>query len=271
MNYYKQYRIAAVAAVLLVAATGCGTHHVSRDISPEGRAGEVVFPSPDNIVLKEGTFPNVDNLRQIGPGVTKDQLYYLLGRPHFHEAHGAGEWDYLFHFRKGNDIVTCQYKVIFDEDKRGQTFHWAPESCAEMLSVAEAAPAAEPAVTRFDLSADALFAFARGGEQDILPGGREQIVAIAAKLKQAKASQVTVIGHTDRVGSEQANLALSQMRAQTVRDVLVREGVSASAVSAMGKGEFEPVKQCEDSLARSELVGCLQPNRRVEIMAIGMQ
>ena len=168
MKYSKQFGIAFVSVILLTTAAGC-TRHVSRDISPEGQAGEVVFPSLDSIVLKEGTFPNVEKLRKIGPEVTKDQLYDLLGRPHFREAHGAREWDYLFHFRKGNETVTCQYKVIFDEQYRGQAFHWAPASCADVLA-ADAIP--DATAKHFNLSGDALFAFARDGEQDILPGGR---------------------------------------------------------------------------------------------------
>ena len=79
-----------------------------------------------------------------------------------------------------------------------------------------------------------------------------------------------VIGHTDRIGSDQSNLALSQRRADTVRAFLVREGVPAAAISATGMGELKPVKQCEDSM-ESELVACLQPNRRVEIVASGME
>lgn len=266
MNNSKQYGIALLSAILLAAAAGC-TRHVSRDISPEGQAGEVVFPSRDTIVLNEGVLPNLDSLRQIGPGVTKDQLYHLLGRPHFREAHGAREWDYLFHFRKGGDIVTCQYKVIFDEQYRGQNFHWAPANCADVLAPADG----DASITRFDLSGDALFAFARHGEQDILPDGRSQLLAIAAQLKRAKASQVTVTGHTDRIGSDQANLALSQRRADTVRQVLIREGISAETVSAIGLGETKPMKQCADALAETELVECLQPNRRVEILAAGLE
>ena len=54
--------------------------------------------------------PNIESLRAVGPGVTKDQLYYLLGRPHFREGYaGVREWDYLFHFRVDGKVVTCQY------------------------------------------------------------------------------------------------------------------------------------------------------------------
>lgn len=260
-------RFALCALIAATALTAC-TRHVSRGIAPDAQADEVVFPSTDRIVLKEGTFPNVANLRQIGPGVTKDQLYDLIGRPHFREGYAAREWDYLFHFRQGAQIVTCQYKVIFDKDYRGQAFHWSPAGCADMLKT-DAPTAGEP--ERFELSTDALFAFGRSDLEDVQPQGREALVAIASQLKEARATIIQVVGHTDRIGSDADNQALSQRRAQTVREFLIQNGVAADGLSAHGVGESEPVKQCPDSLSHSELVACLQPNRRVEVIVMGFQ
>ncbi|TDK28772.1 outer membrane protein assembly factor BamE [Luteimonas aestuarii] len=264
--------VLCTTTALLLAA--CGTRHVSRDITPDGRAGEIVFPDVSRIVLKEGTFPNVDSLRTVGSGVTKDQLYYLLGRPHFREAlYGVREWDYLFHFRTPEGIVTCQYKVIFDTAHRGQSFHWAPASCADMLAKqAPAAVAAPAAETRIELSADALFAFAKSGRGDILDNGRQQLAAIADRLLTARDVQVRVIGHTDRIGSDAANQALSQRRAETVRQFFIDRGISASSITAEGRGEFQPVTTgCSDALARQALVQCLQPDRRVELFVRGIE
>ncbi|MEL1265898.1 OmpA family protein [Pseudoxanthomonas putridarboris] len=272
MSIDHRYTLLPVIACVLALAAGC-TRHVSRDISPQGKAGEVIFPSTDRIVLKEGTFPNVDSLRTVGAGITKDQLYELLGRPHFREGYyGVREWDYLFHFRMpGNGILTCQYKVIFDAEYRGQSFHWAPASCADLLDKDTVAVAAKPQELRFELSGDALFAFDRHAPADILPGGREQVAEIAAKLKEAKATTVQVIGHTDLLGSEVYNQGLSQQRALTIRQLLIGGGVPASAVTAIGAGESQPVKQCDGGLSHGALVACLQPNRRVEIIASGIE
>jgi len=252
----------SVSAALLLSA--CGSRHISRDISPQGVAGEVIFPEPAKIVMKGGTFPNLDDLRLVGPGMSKDQLYQLLGRPHFHEGYaGVREWDYLFHFRKNEQVITCQYKVVYDKAYLAQTFHWAPASCADLL--VEATPVANETEERnFNLSADALFEFAKSGADDILPMGHEELTAIAAKLKDADNVSIKVVGHTDRIGSDAANQLLSQRRAQTVREFLADRGVAASAITAEGRGESEPVKDCEDQ-ARTALIACLAPNRRVEI------
>jgi outer membrane protein OmpA-like peptidoglycan-associated protein len=248
-------------------SAGC-TRHVSRDISPQGQAGEVIFPSADGVVLEGGTFPNIDNLRQIGPGVTKDQLYDLVGKPHFREgAFGVREWDYLFHFRRGDEVTTCQYKVIFDRQYRGQSFHWAPSTCADLLKVAEEEVAAQK---RIELSNEVLFEFGRYAQDDILPGGRAQLVSIVDTLESAETGEVRVIGHADRIGAEEDNLLLSQRRADTVRSILVEQGVPSNEITSQGRGESEPVKQCNDGLGHSTLVACLQPNRRVEIVANGV-
>lgn len=248
------------------ASTGC-TRHVSRDIADDGTSSEVVFPTTDRIVLEEGTFPNQDNLRQIGPGVTKDQLYDLIGRPHFREGFAAREWDYLFHFREDDKVVTCQYKVIFDREYRGRSFHWSPAGCADLLKERRADTPA-PVARRYSLSADALFAFGRADAADLLPGGREEIARIASELQTENANApIRVTGHTDEIGSEQANRTLSQRRADTVRQLLIEGGVRADQIVADGRGESEPIRQCAASLPRAARIECLQPNRRVEIAA----
>lgn len=264
------YGLCIVSALLL---TACGTRHVSKDITPEGRAGAVVFPDPDRIVLKGGTFPNLEDLRAIGPGVTKDQLYQALGRPHFREGlFGVREWDYLFHVRTDTGTTTCQYKVIFDDEQRGQSFHWAPASCADLVAARTqpAAAAMAPGASRFDVQTDTLFAFARYGRGDILPHGEAELAALGARLAAARRANVRVVGHTDRIGGEQANQRLSERRAATVRTVLVEHGVPAASIASEGRGKSQPVtRDCADGMARAALIECLKPDRRVEILVTG--
>lgn len=269
----KQIKAAgtALAIAALLSLAGCGTSTVSKNISDDGRAGEVVFPDiAKDAWLKEGTFPNLDNLRRIAPGVTKDQLYDLVGRPHFRESlFGVREWDYIFNFRVPGGVKTCQFKVIYDTALRAQSFHWLPANCAELLKVAS--PTVEriaektPMPQRVELSADALFAFGRSGPADLLPQGRRELDALAAGLRGAReTSRIRITGHTDRLGSASFNEELSLARATTVRDHLVQAGVPARGMQVQGKGETEPKVQCEQK-KREELIACLAPNRRVEI------
>lgn len=281
MNVRTTLALTTIMAITL--ATGC-TRHISRDISDQGAAGEVVFPATDRLVLKEGTFPTLEALTQIGPGITKDQLYALLGRPHFREGFRAREWDYLFHFRNGNQITTCQFKVLFDGDYQGQSFHWSPETCRRPAAAAPAAavPTSTTPVAptrgapvaqerRFELSGDALFAFGRHGTADIMKRGRGELDAIALQLMAANPASIRIVGHTDYIGDALGNQTLSQRRADTVRAYLAAKGVRAEAMSAVGLGEGQPTKQCAANQPRAALIECLQPNRRVEIFAGGMR
>lgn len=113
---------------VLAALAGCAT-------IGSGVDSDVVFPDIEKSAWqKEGTFPNLDNLRAIEPGLGKDQLRALVGSPHFQEGlFGVREWDYVFHFRSGagNAFVTCQYKVLFDRDAHARSFYWSPQACAE--------------------------------------------------------------------------------------------------------------------------------------------
>ena len=60
-------------------------------------------------------------------------------------------------------------------------------------------------------------------------------------------ARVTVIGRTDRIGSAPANLALSQQRANTVRDALVAAGVPAGVIDTSWTGEATPNAAMDDT------------------------
>ena len=273
-------KIKAVATLIgltaLLALQACGTSTVSKRVAEDGTAGEVVFPLQSDAWFKEGTFPNLDNLRRIAPGVTKDQLYDLVGRPHFSEGLGAvREWDYIFHFRTPTGIKTCQYKAIFDKNMTAQSFYWMPDGCADMLKVATgtlpaertsgAPTAASAPPTRLELSADALFAFDRSGRADLLPPGRQHLDALAERLRAEKGSpRIDIAGHTDRLGSSSYNQRLSLARAETVRDYLVQAGVRGNAIQVRGVGETTPKVHCAQ-VDQHALIACLAPNRRVDI------
>ncbi len=81
----------------------------------------------------------------------------------------------------------------------------------------------------------------------------------AGVYKTKGSARITATGHTDRSGPESYNMALSLRRANTVKDALVREGVPATAISVIGKGESQPLVQTADGVREPQ-------NRRVEIV-----
>lgn len=131
------------SSVLALAMAACGTSHLSRGITPEGWVnGDVIHPDKSSATLKEGIFPNAGSLRLVGSGATKDQVYALLGRPHFREGvFGVREWDYIFNFRgTGSQVATCQYKIVFSKEERAASFFPYPEACAPALEDFEVTP-----------------------------------------------------------------------------------------------------------------------------------
>jgi len=86
------------------------------------------------------------------------------------------------------------------------------------------------------------------------------IVKEAARVaKSGQSAKVTCTGHTDTVGPARYNMALSLRRASAVKDALVREGVPATTISVLGRGE--------ESLLVPTKEGVREPqNRRVEIL-----
>ena len=125
---------------------------------------------------------------------------------------------------------------------------------------------------RITLDMDALFRFDKAGAADMLPQGVEKIRALAARLKQGyvQIDTLSVTGHTDRLGTDSYNQALSERRALTVKQLLREQGI-ANVISAYGKGKAEPVAACEKVMPRAALIACLQPNRRVEIELTGIK
>jgi OOP family OmpA-OmpF porin len=115
------------------------------------------------------------------------------------------------------------------------------------------------------LSADALFPFDRGDVSDIRPAGWADLSEIAAQLRAHPFSHVEVRGYTDRLGSDAYNLDLSRRRAEAVKAVLIHQGVPPQKIRADGLGSQDPVTQCGHT-DNADLVHCLQPDRRVEII-----
>ena len=97
------------------------------------------------------------------------------------------------------------------------------------------------------------------GEATLDFEGVRTVALAAEQYRETGAAQIDVIGHTDTVGSAESNRALSQQRAQTVADELMRQGVPATAIATIGRGE--------DDLLVATADGVDEPrNRRVEII-----
>lgn len=100
------------------------------------------------------------------------------------------------------------------------------------------------------------------GKYTLKPGAREKLAKVAGILLSYPGLNIEVGGYTDNVGGDSMNQTLSENRAGSVRDYLVKEGVLTSSVSARGFGNSLPVATNENSAGR-------QQNRRVELLVSG--
>lgn len=237
------------------------------------------FPDMAQAKWQQGSFPSLEALRNMNTGMGKDQVRDLLSWPHFSEGlGGVREWNYIFHFRtgKGAEFITCQYMVRFNDDVLTNGMYWKNPDCALLVNPPTVRPLPAAAVApvpvqKATLGADGLFRFDGDKISDLLPEGKQKIETLASEIKRnfQSINYVLITGHTDRLGSEAYNEPLSLARANTVRDLMVQQGIDRKAIRTASMGKRQPVVNCPGTQTTPQLVSCLQPNRRVEIEVSG--
>ena len=96
----------------------------------------------------------------------------------------------------------------------------------------------------------------------ILPQSEQAMSDLATFLLENPTVTIHITGHTDAVGTDEANQILSEGRANAVRQNLIDRGVAPERMTAEGKGEKEPVAPNDTEEGR-------QLNRRVEFVITG--
>lgn len=96
------------------------------------------------------------------------------------------------------------------------------------------------------------------GEDELTAESKKAIEEMFAELAKRPAAEISVIGHTDTVGSIQFNDKLSLQRAERVRQLLMARGIVAGSIAIAGRGERELLIPSQDNVQEPR-------NRRVEI------
>jgi len=99
---------------------------------------------------------------------------------------------------------------------------------------------------------------------DLRPEDKELLSRIAGILMTSHDYTISVNGHTDDVGTDGYNQKLSERRAQSVRDYLVKAGLSPEILSVEGHGKSRPIVAGNTEAARAK-------NRRVELGIVNIQ
>ena len=102
--------------------------------------------------------------------------------------------------------------------------------------------------------------FFNTGEYELLPPSVAELNRVAAIIRQ-QGLPVEISGHTDNVGTDEYNRALSENRANAVRNYLIKLGVRKELLRTHGYGKSKPVASNNTEQGR-------QKNRRVEMKFI---
>lgn len=94
---------------------------------------------------------------------------------------------------------------------------------------------------------------------DIRPESAGTLSSIAKLMEEQPALKFSVEGHTDSDGDDNANMKLSQQRAESVKTYLIGQGIAAERLEAKGWGESRPIDKNATAEAKSN-------NRRVEFV-----
>ncbi|SOE59518.1 Outer membrane protein assembly factor BamE, lipoprotein component of the BamABCDE complex [Burkholderia sp. D7] len=112
---------ATLVVALLLSACGTGSR-----LASDGAQDQLVFPAPESASNIGGSYPLTEALRKLKPGMTKDQVASLLGRPQFQEGFfGIREWDYVLNVTNdaGTPQMVCQLKAVFTSHDAARNFY----------------------------------------------------------------------------------------------------------------------------------------------------
>ncbi|AWX13536.1 plastocyanin [Mergibacter septicus] len=242
----------ALIPLTILTLTACGN---LSHITSAGTTTNPVWPKVTDSRVEGGggygIWPNWNNIHQLEQGMSKDQISHLIGVPNFNEGlFGVREWDYVFNYRKDGEHQICQFKILFNDKVQAASFLWKPAGCGY----------------HYEIDNDFLFNF---DSAEISEKGEEKLSQIAFDLtslrfKAIDPKHIKIEGYTDRLGSDEYNNKLSAQRANNVKDFLIKQGVPADKIIAVGLGKDHQIKACQNETGE-ELRECLRPNRRVVI------
>ncbi len=145
-------------------------------------------------------------------------------------------------------------KLYAEQEARNAAEKQAFDAKAELAKLAQVNE--EPRGMIITLTGSVLFA---SNQSSLLPQGRVRLNQLADVLLVNPDRNLTIEGHTDSQGSESYNLDLSQKRAETVRNFLMKKGYKPNLIATNGLGQDYPIADNASAEGRAN-------NRRVEIV-----
>ena len=120
-------------------------------------------------------------------------------------------------------------------DRDGDGINDEEDKCPDVKGVAEnyGCPLEEIKETRIRV-------FFATNKAVILPKSKPSLDSAVSRMKEFSRVPVTIAGHTDNTGNDKINKPLSQKRADAVKEYLIKQGIEASRLTAIGYGSSDP-------------------------------
>ncbi len=113
---------APVAVAAVVAAPVAAQASTSTGVQTKKEKRFLGIFRPYRPDIQQGNFVSQEMVAQLKPGMTQDQVIFLLGSPLLTDVFHADRWDYAFRLQKGNGEITTSRVTVFFKDKLVSTF-----------------------------------------------------------------------------------------------------------------------------------------------------
>ncbi len=233
---------------------------------PQEKEISVILQNQEGKLLKEHDFKLfgddstlIDNLRTDPHGRTEIKL--MEAQRYFVTTRVYGE-EYMDDFIIDPDADIYTYRLLLPFSRQHHPDDpW--NKAMENVSYGKKMPSDSPMKTggkykRSFVLRDVHFA---SGSYEITPKSYPSLDRFAEKMIANPDMIVEIAGHTDRVGTNENNMVLSQNRAEAIVNYLVDKGVERHRMTPVGYGEEQPIATNETAAGRAK-------NRRSEVRVI---
>jgi OmpA-OmpF porin, OOP family len=241
----------------------CGNAAITTGIAPVSTQRPLTFNWTDASTVTSANFPSFrDSILNVG--MAGDSLV-VTGRYYTGETAPAG-------FANMGLARAAKIKELFANKFPTDRIKLAAELMGASSSIKAGATAFESAafsyikpklddkaamVLESENSALIYFPF-NSAKKDVDPTIDAFLRRFATKHKDGS-NAITVTGHTDDVGNDEANMKLGQRRADMIKNILIKDGITATRITAQSKGETVPAVPNDNAENRHR-------NRRTEIL-----
>lgn len=229
----------------------------------------ITFPQIQDSYLKKIKKYEFDKVALLDIGLNKDEVRNLIGNPHFNEGvFFVKKWNYILDVNQpgSQDLLRCHLQIDFDRKKIIERLNWKEKKCEDLINSRKHDLVLSGLSDDVNQNASVFFKF-NSSDFDEKREGLNTVLATARIIKKSKSRSIVVVeGFSDKLGKPDYNYKLSEKRASKVAKILVREGVDPKRIQIRANSQTDLYQKCSRSETKFDLIKCLAPNRRVNMI-----